>query len=144
MFYIVDAVLTELDFQNIHQELVNIAFEDGLATAGADAKKVKKNLQSSDFKGSTVHRFVRQRIRQNERFTLITAPLRISDLLLSKYEIGMEYGWHIDNPLMQSGTIRYNSHRSGHRGSAVRATQQFAIIRWVQSMIRDPRHRTIL
>lgn len=183
MFYIVDAALSEQDLHTIHQEIANIAFEDGHATAGADAKQVKKNLQASGFKGSTVHRFVRQRIRQSERFTQITAPLRISDLLLSKYEIGMEYGWHIDNPLMQSGTIRTDlaftlflddpgSYEGGelivdsdsgkrsyklpagtmiiypasfaHRVSAVHAGQRFAIVGWVQSMIRDPRHRAIL
>ena len=29
-----------------------------------------------------------------------TLPRRMTQPLLNKYEVGMSYGWHIDNPIM--------------------------------------------
>ncbi len=183
MFYQIDSLLSEQDLRIIHDELANIAFEDGVTTAGLAAKRVKKNLQAPGFRASTAHKLVLQRIKHNERFSLVAAPLRISDLLLSKYQPGMEYGLHMDNPLMQSATIRTDlaftlflddpaTYEGGelivedgsgvrsfklsagsmiiypachtHRVAPIRAGQRHAIIGWVQSVIRDPRHRDIL
>ena len=179
----IDAILSEQDLHTIHQELTTMTFENSITTAGSEAKRAKNNLQARSFKGLTAHRLAFKQIRRNEQVNLAAAPLRISDLLLSKYGVGMDYGWHIDNPLMQSATIRTDlaftlfldnpaSYEGGeliidsdggkrsyklpagsmilypasftHRVAVVRAGQRSAIVGWVQSAIRDPRHRDIL
>lgn len=106
MFYQVASVLTLEDLKAIADEIKNIVFVDGHLTAGQDAKGTKNNLQAPEFMASAASKLVIGRIKQNSSFNLIAAPLRISDLMLSKYEVGMEYGFHIDNPIMQSGGIR--------------------------------------
>jgi PKHD-type hydroxylase len=106
MFYQINSVLSAEDLQVICDEIKNIEFHDGRVTAGQGAMSAKNNLQAPKFMASAASGLAISRIKQNSGFNLIAAPLRISDLLLSKYEIGMEYGFHFDNPIMQSGKVR--------------------------------------
>ena len=105
MFYIVD-LLSKVDLDAVRDASEQLSFSGGSDTAGDAAKTVKNNLQASDFDKSDAAKLIKQRLSKNEKFKMGTIPLRLSALLLSKYDEDMEYGSHVDNSLMQSGQIR--------------------------------------
>ncbi len=183
MLHVIDSVLNPEELKAVHDEAAKLKFADGALTAQGTAKTVKNNQQALDFQKSSAHMLIQRSIRRNDQFNLIAAPLRISDLMLSSYQTGMEYGWHMDNPLMHSGALRTdlaftlfldepNTYEGGeleiecegnnqayklcagsmivypachlHRVTPVRTGRRLAIVGWVQSVVRDPRHRQIL
>jgi PKHD-type hydroxylase len=72
---------------------------DGRATAGAEAARVKNNLQLD--LGSPAHKelsdVVKSALHASETFKALTLPRRMSSILFSRYEVGMEYGRHTDD-----------------------------------------------
>lgn len=78
------------------------AFADGRNTASAAAKEVKHNLQMDT--NSQEYGMIQQHIfgalNQNVLFRNATFPKNVYPFLFSKYTPGMEYGWHVDSPLM--------------------------------------------
>lgn len=106
MFHIIDNVLNAQELADIHAELQHIQFDDGKKTAGMVAKAVKNNVQAQDFDKINAIKLIRKNLQSNERFRQCTVPVRMSSLLLSKYQAGMEYGYHSDSPIMELGRIR--------------------------------------
>jgi PKHD-type hydroxylase len=86
-------------------EIVNafaqIAFRDGKASAGAQAQLVKDNLQAvpGDPVADRIKGALADAIMRHPEFRLAMRPKRLSPILLSRYEAGMEYGAHVDHPL---------------------------------------------
>lgn len=105
MFYKID-LLSGDDLESILIAANSIDFADGAATASNIAKSAKHNLQATDFDKSDAAKLVRLRLIQSEKFKLAAIPLRLSELLLCKYEQGMTYGAHADNALMQTGKLK--------------------------------------
>lgn len=106
MFHVIENILTENDLQTIYAEVGALEFEDGKRTAGRAARKVKNVLQAKGFNQTLAMKLMQNKLRRNEQFRLCAAPLRLSTIMLSKYEVGMEYGHHTDNAIMESGAIR--------------------------------------
>ncbi len=106
MFHVINNVLNAEELEAIHSELLAFQFDDGKITAGWIARSVKKNSQATHFDQTSFATTIRSNLMKHEEFRLSAAPLRSSALMLSKYEAGMEYGWHSDDPMMESGRIR--------------------------------------
>ncbi|TGY87762.1 Fe2+-dependent dioxygenase [Marinicauda algicola] len=80
-------------------------FEDGKATAGWAAKRVKANEQAkSGPRLDAVRRLVRAALERHELFASYAVPKAVFRILVSRYRPGMEYGLHVDDAIM-----------SGHR-----------------------------
>jgi PKHD-type hydroxylase len=81
---------------------------DGRATAGAEAARVKNNLQLE--LGSVVQQrlaeVVKGALHASEAFKSLTLPRRISPILFSRYEVGMEYGPHTDDAYRALDLVR--------------------------------------
>ncbi len=80
-------------------------FTDGAATTGAPTKSVKKNLQINLNEHPQRDQFLQMitsTVNTNPMMRSAALPRRMTFPLLSKYETGMAYGWHIDNPIMSS------------------------------------------
>jgi len=95
-------VLTDSDIQALRGGLADVEFVDGKETASGQAQDVKNNLQVSkkDPKLELLRKLVFDRLNKNEMFSSSVRPKAISYLLFSKYEPGMAYGTHVDNPMM--------------------------------------------
>lgn len=95
-------VLTRDQVNAIASKLAPSDFVDGQSTAGWHAKQVKRNTQlKSDAVGSAAIRTqIQQAIQSNAVFQIAALPKAISPLLVSRYEVGMEYGSHVDNAFM--------------------------------------------
>jgi PKHD-type hydroxylase len=81
---------------------------DGRATAGVDAARSKRNLQLG--LGSPEHtelsHVVQKAVRQSEPFKQLTLPRRLSAILFSRYDVGMEYGPHTDDAFRSLELVR--------------------------------------
>ena len=73
-------------------------FESGAATAGANAKRAKSNLQGSRQhpEVSGVIDKARSSLQEHALFAAFALPLKFSRLMVSCYEPGMAYGSHFD------------------------------------------------
>jgi PKHD-type hydroxylase len=77
-------------------------FHDGRGTAGVNLQSVKQNEQfkMSEQQARLVREMLSKAMERNEKFQSFAMPKRIHPPLLSRYGEGMEYGSHIDAPIM--------------------------------------------
>src|SRR5262245_37614685 len=94
-------VLSAEEVDLVRAALASATFVDGRESAGFAARLVKNNQQASDRKTETVRRLVEERILGHEVFALAVRPKALTAVMFSRYEAGMRYGSHVDDPLMQ-------------------------------------------
>ena len=92
------------------QELLNTAnFRDGKLSAGKSAQQVKNNLEVSDENTLTsLNNIVMNNVVRHPVYQQAALPHRIAAPFYARYEAGMEYGEHIDDPVMGQAQ-RYRS-----------------------------------
>ena len=86
----------------VQAALAALPFEDGRTTAGWSARLVKENEQvpRGDAKAEPIKQKLAARIAENEVFQLAVRPKKLSPLTISRYQLGMSYGTHVDDALM--------------------------------------------
>jgi len=77
-------------------------FADGRATAGELVSDVKNNeqLEPSKEQAAQLNAILSRAIQRNETFRFFAYPRRMTPPRISRYVPGMEYGTHLDNPIM--------------------------------------------
>ncbi|MGB3491392.1 MAG: Fe2+-dependent dioxygenase [Elainellaceae cyanobacterium] len=102
MLFQIPNVLTADELKQVRSHLEHAEFADGKLTAGWYAKPVKRNqqVQAASAAGQTIKSLITDALKRNALFQIAVRPRRIHSLLLSRYDVGMEYGRHIDNALM--------------------------------------------
>jgi PKHD-type hydroxylase len=82
--------------------LADAKFTDGAATAGWYARDVKKNLQLTHGMAGyeAPEKIVRAAITRNLNFQMAVRPRLLHPLVFNRYETGMTYGRHVDDPVM--------------------------------------------
>lgn len=95
-------VLTAEELDKIRHELRGAAFVDGAATAGYSAREVKKNMQigTDDENDTKLQEIVRNAFLRNARLQAALLPAVKSKALFNRYDVGMEYGLHVDSAVM--------------------------------------------
>lgn len=95
--------------QNLREFLAGGQFVDGVLSAGDNARRVKHNEElSPDLKQREyLDQMVMSRLAKNEDFRSAALPLRVSQPVFARYTRGMEYGDHIDDPVMGDGGGRF-------------------------------------
>lgn len=101
----IKSLLGNEELEKIDKLLSGITFEDGKKTATGAAKEAKTNLQAQ---GSNARRDIQQlilgAISKNSLIRASAMPKAVLPPIISKYNNGMNYGWHTDSPIM---TIEY-------------------------------------
>ena len=102
MLSILDNVLSAQQVAEVLGRLEDAAFEDGKSTAGYRAKLVKANEQmKKDAPGLAANRtLILAQLRKHPGFRNAALAKAIRPILISRYRPGMEYGLHVDDPLM--------------------------------------------
>jgi PKHD-type hydroxylase len=101
MQIVIGNVLSADEVALLRDTLAQVTFEDGRETAGFAARLVKNNRQAKDDRRiETARRLVEERILQNDVFALAVRPKALTPIMFSRYEVGMEYGSHVDDALM--------------------------------------------
>lgn len=111
MIVCVPDVLTPQELATIRAGLGASAFVDGAGTAGWSAREVKKNQQLDVRNPGYGHlaEIVRGAFQRNGMLQAALLPAATTQVLFNRYAEGMEYGPHVDAPVM------------GGMGSAVRS-----------------------
>ncbi|MCP4767338.1 MAG: Fe2+-dependent dioxygenase [Gammaproteobacteria bacterium] len=86
-------------------------FIDGRLSAGKDASPQKNNLElSSDAdRFEALNSVVMTALVQHPQYLQAAMPAKISAPIYARYLAGMEYGGHIDDPIMGAHGSRYRS-----------------------------------
>ncbi len=109
MIVCIPSVLELTELRRVREGLAAEAFIDGKTTAGARAKRVKHNLQlpAKAEGASELKSLVVRGLERNRTFQRVALPKTVHRPLISRYEVGMAYGRHVDNALMgKSGNGR--------------------------------------
>lgn len=98
--------LAQID--KIHEILAGAEFVDGKLTAGMAARRVKVNeeLAQDPQIQQRLNRIVMASVGQNSRFRSAVLPHRLADFIFARYQPGMHYGDHVDDPIMGGGKFR--------------------------------------
>ncbi|MGY3039757.1 PKHD-type hydroxylase [Rhodanobacter sp. TND4EL1] len=95
-------VLTPEELGTIRHELREAPFIDGAGTAGWSAREVKKNLQvNADTESqSRLRDIVRSAFMRHAMLQTALLPMAMTQPLFNRYDVGMQYGRHVDAPVM--------------------------------------------
>jgi len=102
----VDRILGQAELARVLSILHSRKFVDGKLTASGPAREVKENLQADrpDGAPTDADQIILAALQRNEQFQAFAIPRRILLPLYNRYEPGMQYGAHVDSPVMGSGT----------------------------------------
>jgi PKHD-type hydroxylase len=104
-------VLDAATLQRVHELLAELPFVDGRASAGGDARRVKNNQEAdpTDQRVSALNRLVLMPLYRHPLFQAAAMPKRLSGAFFARYQPGMSYGTHVDDPVMGPEGGRYRS-----------------------------------
>ncbi|MEM6836604.1 MAG: Fe2+-dependent dioxygenase [Cyanobacteria bacterium P01_C01_bin.120] len=100
MIFEIPNVISADELSKVQSTLAHAEFIDGKLTAGWYAKAVKHNRQIKGSDAKDLRAFVKMALLRNPLFQAAVRPKHIHSILLSRYDLGMEYGRHTDNALM--------------------------------------------
>ncbi|HTV84573.1 MAG TPA: Fe2+-dependent dioxygenase [Dyella sp.] len=102
MIHCVPAVLGPDELAAIRSRLQSIVFADGAGTAGWSAREVKRNLQvtAGTPEYEQIARIVREAFMRSGELQAALLPAMATPVLFNRYGQGMEYGPHVDAPVM--------------------------------------------
>jgi PKHD-type hydroxylase len=85
--------------------LADATYIDGKKTAGWSASTVKHNQQLDPGcpQYKQLEEAITQALRNNLKFQTYSLPKQFGPIIFSRYQQGMAYGPHVDNPIMSNG-----------------------------------------
>jgi PKHD-type hydroxylase len=114
MYLQLQQLLNAQAVEAISNDLAEAPFADGSVTATGAAKKVKQNLQLPREHQLTqkINRLLEAGLQNNFLFREAVLPKAVLPFLVSKYEQGMQYGMHVDSPLMYAHPVQLRADMS--------------------------------
>lgn len=102
MIITLDALLTTGELARIRQMLAAVPFADGRATAGEylHGKKENQQIPWNHPVMKDITAVVMQALGRCDTFMSVAQPRRLAAMLVSRYGPGMQYGLHVDAPVM--------------------------------------------
>lgn len=107
----IPALLNQAFVTKIHEVLDGARFVDGKLTAGMVAAKVKNNqeLEQDPEKLQLLYRILMTSLGHNSTFKSFVLPNKVADFIFARYQPGMHYGDHVDDPVMGGNGPRFRS-----------------------------------
>jgi len=95
-------LLDAAELEQIGKLCEQAVYQDGKITASGAAKEVKDNLQLSEHEQvyMAIQQTLLNAINRSALFRNALFPQNVYPFLISKYNKGMSYGWHVDSPVM--------------------------------------------
>jgi PKHD-type hydroxylase len=102
MLITIKNILDDATLPVIASALETAQFIDGKLSAGKAASQVKNNREMDQQSETAMNlaKILVGNLYNNDRFRRAALPLRISQPVFARYEDGMTYGDHIDDPVM--------------------------------------------
>lgn len=111
-FMRVEKLLSAEQLKTLDELIAKSTFVDGKLTAGRMARQVKKNEQLDrreiDETIKDIDQLLLGAIHANTQIRAAAVPARIAPPLIARYDVGMTYGFHSDNPIIptSNGPVR--------------------------------------
>lgn len=107
----ISKLLNQAQLDKINEILHSATFVDGKLTAGMAARKVKRNqeMQPDRKLMEVLVRIIMSTLGHNAVFRSAVLPHRVADPIFARYQPGMTYGDHVDDPIMGSGGPRFRT-----------------------------------
>ncbi len=107
MLICIPQLLNREEVQHILAVLERGEFVDGRLSAGELSREVKHNLEYKrpEDKTTEIDQIVGRGLLGNRMFQDFALPKHITPPIYSRYEPGMEYGLHVDTPLMGKTSV---------------------------------------
>jgi len=111
MLIIIPEVLNKEELAVVRDYISRADFVDGKLSAGSEAIVVKNNLemQISDQKTAQLNNLVMGKLVKHPVYLNAAMPAKIAAPFYAKYSAGMQYGNHIDDPVMGPAGQRYRT-----------------------------------
>lgn len=101
MILVIDKMLDEHEAAATFEAAAALDFEDGRKTAGRYARERKHNEQAVDNAArNAVLEKVRSKLLENDLVQSAARPRRFARMAVSRYTLGMNYGFHTDDAIM--------------------------------------------
>ncbi len=104
-------LLNSAQLAKIDELLARAEFVDGRLTSGMVAGRVKNNLEmkKEPKRMEIMIRILMSSLAHNDRFNSAALPYRVADPIIARYDAGMSYGDHVDDPIMGKSGPRFRS-----------------------------------
>jgi PKHD-type hydroxylase len=111
MLLTIPELLNASQLEEIHRLLADAPFTDGRYSAGEDARRVKRNeeLDPGDARVTALNRLLLMPLYRHTSFQAAALPRRLSGAFFARYQPGMHYGAHVDDPVMGPEGGRYRA-----------------------------------
>jgi len=104
MLFFLPRVLDPEQLSTAKALLAERSFSDGAQSAGRAARRNKRNLEYSAANGGDpVDNLIMNALLRHPVYLAAGLPRRVAAPLYARYQPGMEYGFHIDDPIMGAG-----------------------------------------
>ncbi len=102
IYLTISALLTTEQIIQVRELCGKASYLDGALTAFDAAREVKKNLQvdTQCQEYLAIQNILLTAMNNSQLFRNATLPKNVYPFLISRYTEGMNYGWHVDSPLM--------------------------------------------
>jgi PKHD-type hydroxylase len=101
MILVIDRALDAHDATALRNAAEALGYQDGRNTAGWHAREVKRNQQAiASPERADILEKVRAVLAQNDLVQSAARPRRFARLALARYDVGMEYGFHVDDAII--------------------------------------------
>lgn len=102
MILVIGDILTAGEVATVVDKMNGLRFIDGATTAGWHSRLVKNNVQADrthpDY--APLNKAVTDMLMRNPTFRMAARPRHVTPLIFSRYRDNMEYGTHVDDPVM--------------------------------------------
>jgi PKHD-type hydroxylase len=107
----IPGILARPQIDKIRELAAGASFKDGRMSAGKAAARVKHNqeLDAEPDRQQLLNRIIMSSVAHNSLFRSFALPHRMADFILARYEPGMTYGDHVDDPIMGGGGPRFRT-----------------------------------
>lgn len=98
-------LLNSAQLEKLQEIIAASDFVDGRLTAGMAAGRVKANeeLAQDPQVLQRLYRVIMASLGHNEIFRSAALPAKVADFIFARYQPGMRYGDHVDDPIMGQG-----------------------------------------
>ena len=108
-FHHIPSLLKEEEIKEIVSITGSASFKDGRSTASMAAKEVKNNQQldpNETLASNRIQEILSIAVNSSPYFQAAAQPKKVYPFIISKYDPGQFYGWHVDSPIMGEPAIR--------------------------------------
>lgn len=104
-------ILDAAKLANIRAVLEKVEFIDGKHSAGLAARKVKNNeeMKQGTQQAEYLDHLLMSSLADNTSFRSSALPYRVAQPVFARYTHGMQYGDHVDDPIMGSGPEKFRT-----------------------------------